>query len=168
MRRYPRFVLLIEAAAAAPTTQPWWGIPAFTLGGAVLGAVTTQGFTVLNHRRKATDDKKAASEQLRREAVVDLLTAAHELMAANKAERMARSAEMYSCLMRLQLVLDGALLKASKEYYGSIHGLIKAAENGDKQKTDEAVQRQRNAQRAFVDAAREAHALLGLPPLLSP
>jgi hypothetical protein len=65
MRRYPRFVLLIEAAAAAPTTQPWWGIPAFTLGGAVLGAVTTQGFTVLNHRRKATDDKKAASEQLR-------------------------------------------------------------------------------------------------------
>ena len=68
MCRYPQSVLLRAAAEATTTTQPWWGSPAFTLGGIVFGALLAQGFSVLNHRRKVADDKRTASDVMRREA----------------------------------------------------------------------------------------------------
>ena len=50
--------------AAATSTAPWWGISAFTLGGALLGALVTQGFTLFISHRETQAERNAATQLL--------------------------------------------------------------------------------------------------------
>lgn len=57
---YYGHMLLAQVAATVASSAPWWGIPAFTLGGAIGGAALAQAISYVNSRKGEVNSKREA------------------------------------------------------------------------------------------------------------
>jgi len=111
-------LITVTAAPAASPQIPWWGVPAFGVGGAVVGAVVA-GFFALRSAR-LTSDRDAVERDKDRSAAAN----AHErdLEQAIRLANHASAIEAYRAVFRAALSVEQTIRQAFDSHGGSLSG----------------------------------------------
>src|SRR4051812_26738981 len=109
--------------AAAASTAPWWGSGLFTLLGGALGAAVTQVFNVWNSQRKDQAERGEAERAMRRESLVEFLTAGHDYLRPGP-DPESKQSYLYASFVRLGLVLSGKLLDKAERYMEAAQAVV--------------------------------------------
>ncbi|CCH87964.1 protein of unknown function; putative coiled-coil domain [Modestobacter italicus] len=157
----------MQLAAASAQTQPWWGIPVFTISGIVLGALITQGFTVYVNRKNALADRTTADQRLSRETLVDMITAAHAFIGSGTGTRQEEDSAFRGSSVLARMVLDDTVLAEVDDFYWAVVHFMDTIDRPD---VGSAVKKELNiraaaAESALIQAARRAPDVFGLPDL---
>lgn len=106
------------SAAAAVSVAPWWGIPLFTLAGAVLGGLAGQGLGMVNDWRKARGVRADADVTFRREALLKFLADGNTV--AVMPNDSARNVAFDNQHGLMRLLFTGELADKIHDYYAVI------------------------------------------------
>src|SRR4051794_23833349 len=99
----------MSLVAEAAQSVPWWGSGVFTLAGGLVVATLGRFFNAYNNQRKAKADRLDTEQAMRRQAVVDLLTTAHQDLDSAAEDGKIKAAQFYSSFIQSRLVLEGEL-----------------------------------------------------------
>jgi hypothetical protein len=140
---------------------PWWGTGVFTLAGGAVVALIPQLFNVYTTRRRVADEKMAADQALRREALLTYLTSATQYVNATDDSRKETQAEFELARVRLELLVNDTDFKnAASRYWSAMYELRRTKESADRDKIAiEAI----DAEEALIQGARRSERLFGLP-----
>ena len=156
---------VLAAASTSAPAQPWWGIPTFTLAGIIFGALITQGVTIYINNKRSASEKTAAMQAMRREALVTLIAAGSDYLAAAPDEVAQKGAALRHASSQCDLILDGEITGKATNYFSAIVELRRQSAQAIPESNVKAFL---NALEELKEAAKADRETFGLPESTTP
>lgn len=158
MASLPRATVTVVSAVT-----PWWGIPLFTLAGAVLGGLVTEGLGMIHDWRKSRHEKTSTEQSLRRDILLDMLSEGAAVTSDDSPENVLVLTRSF---FRLLLLADSGLESKVRDYVSAVWSLVNAGhETEEREKLSNAYI---DRERELLNYARSAYKAFGLPRVVLP